>query len=469
MSSSSSFLLKVLSGPHVGAELALRDGATIIGSDDECDVILSDTFIAPKHLKIEIKDGKLRAQALAENVSLDGKPLVGQAVDLANFQLLTVGGTHLMIGPKGMAWPQPKTQLLPALVGTAPAPAPAPAAATPAPSAPAPAAAPKASTSPVAAATPARKSRVGQTIGFIGLALAVIGLTLYYLLRPLPAPPIEVDLASAVKAKIKEIGMADRLTVDPQGSRVVIRGYVETAEEKRKALQALAPLLDRVTPRIISQEQLFDDARQLLRALKSPVEVIALEKGGVLQVRGIVPTRDSWNSVLMHLKKDVPGISKVNDEQVLTVDQLLTKVGEAVNESGLTGQVTPEWIGGALTVRGSIGDSAVPSWQGFRARLQEKLGFPLELRDQVRLASAPGIPGTVSARSTATTGNGSEIASIVLDRLNWVVLKNGKRLFAGSTLPSGYVVEGITPEGVKISNGRDARLLRVGDDLWQKP
>ena len=53
--------------------------------------------------------------------------------------------------------------------------------------------------------------------------------------------------------------------------------------------------------------------------------------------------------------------------------------------------------------------------------------------------------------------------------MSWVVLKNGKRLFAGSALPGGYILDSISPEGVTISNGKHARLLLVGDNLWPKP
>ena len=47
-------LLKVFTGPHVGAEILLSDGDYVVGSDDACDVIFSDRFIAPRHAKITL-------------------------------------------------------------------------------------------------------------------------------------------------------------------------------------------------------------------------------------------------------------------------------------------------------------------------------------------------------------------------------------------------------------------------------
>ena len=49
-----SLLLKIFSGPHVGAEVLLGDGEHVVGGDESCDVILNDQFIASRHAQITI-------------------------------------------------------------------------------------------------------------------------------------------------------------------------------------------------------------------------------------------------------------------------------------------------------------------------------------------------------------------------------------------------------------------------------
>ncbi|MGC8718462.1 MAG: FHA domain-containing protein, partial [Thermodesulforhabdaceae bacterium] len=38
--------MKLLSGPHLGAEVALDPGAYIVGSEDSCDLVLMDSSLA---------------------------------------------------------------------------------------------------------------------------------------------------------------------------------------------------------------------------------------------------------------------------------------------------------------------------------------------------------------------------------------------------------------------------------------
>lgn len=56
----SSCLLKIFSGPNIGAEVPLQDGVYVLGSDDDCDLVLADHFIAPRHAQLELSGGKVR-------------------------------------------------------------------------------------------------------------------------------------------------------------------------------------------------------------------------------------------------------------------------------------------------------------------------------------------------------------------------------------------------------------------------
>lgn len=98
-------LLKVFSGPHVGAEIQLRDGEHIVGSGDDCDVILNDQLISDRHVRIVIKGARVDIEPLDESkVLIDGKPISGETA-LELFQYFTIGTTHLAIGPEDAIWP----------------------------------------------------------------------------------------------------------------------------------------------------------------------------------------------------------------------------------------------------------------------------------------------------------------------------------------------------------------------------
>lgn len=97
-------LLKVFSGPHVGAEVLLVEGTHILGSGDDCDIILEDRLIAERHVQISVSGDDVSFESIGDaKVYIDGKEVA--AGPLEAFQYFTVGNTHLAIGPSDQTWP----------------------------------------------------------------------------------------------------------------------------------------------------------------------------------------------------------------------------------------------------------------------------------------------------------------------------------------------------------------------------
>jgi len=59
MTPSADILIKIFSGPHLGAEVPLSPGSATLGSDSTCDIILKDTTVAGHHLTVTISDPKV--------------------------------------------------------------------------------------------------------------------------------------------------------------------------------------------------------------------------------------------------------------------------------------------------------------------------------------------------------------------------------------------------------------------------
>jgi S-DNA-T family DNA segregation ATPase FtsK/SpoIIIE len=49
--------LRVLSGPEAGREFPLRAGSTVLGRDDDCDIVLRDPLVSKRHVRFEAGDG----------------------------------------------------------------------------------------------------------------------------------------------------------------------------------------------------------------------------------------------------------------------------------------------------------------------------------------------------------------------------------------------------------------------------
>lgn len=71
--------LRIFSGLHTGAEIELTEGVYVIGADDSCDLILSDSSLSARHAALHVLFPEGSAQVTAE--PLDGAVILsGDAV-----------------------------------------------------------------------------------------------------------------------------------------------------------------------------------------------------------------------------------------------------------------------------------------------------------------------------------------------------------------------------------------------------
>jgi type III secretion system YscD/HrpQ family protein len=96
-------LLKILSGQHAGAELPLADGEYLVGSGDDCDIILTDPGIEPEHARLKIFEGEFSCAVAGGKVLLEGEEIGGEA-QAADFQVVTLGKVHLAAGSETGKW-----------------------------------------------------------------------------------------------------------------------------------------------------------------------------------------------------------------------------------------------------------------------------------------------------------------------------------------------------------------------------
>ena len=53
------FVLRVLSGPHAGAEVDIGTQPSLLGKADSCDIVLIDDALQEQHVKFSVKDDKI--------------------------------------------------------------------------------------------------------------------------------------------------------------------------------------------------------------------------------------------------------------------------------------------------------------------------------------------------------------------------------------------------------------------------
>ncbi len=133
-------VLRIVSGLHVGASRPLsRREMILIGSGDDCDVVLADAGVAAHHALLNVVDGRFHLRALDAAVELPGRTLhPGDPVEIGQVQRIGLGHAAiafgradapewLLVAPEaglsdGAAPPRPKaglTSRLPMIAGIA--------------------------------------------------------------------------------------------------------------------------------------------------------------------------------------------------------------------------------------------------------------------------------------------------------------------------------------------------------------
>src|SRR5690606_9883833 len=93
-------VLRILSGLHAGASRDLAEQEMIlVGSGDDCDIVLADQGVARHHALINLVGGMSSLRALDAPLRVDGLPLLpGDPVELRGLQRIELGEAAIAYG-----------------------------------------------------------------------------------------------------------------------------------------------------------------------------------------------------------------------------------------------------------------------------------------------------------------------------------------------------------------------------------
>lgn len=300
------YFLKILSGPHLGAEVVLRDGRYVMGSDEDCDILLDDGSIAARHLSLQVSGGEIRIAAMDDAVYVDGEKAEPGDVPLLPYRIVTVGTTHFGVGISGEKWPPFD---LPAIHG---------------PERPL-----KETEDPAgreAACGQAGKDRGKRRLLFAGLTAAIpVFLLVFFSLIAPPLPPETpagpsdpAERLAGVRGALENLGIAGIKASILEDGRMEVRGFVETAGEKRRLVEALRPFRTEPVPllvRVAVNGRMVEDCRDILGSLGLDLNV---ESGGPgkIVLTGQAPDEGLLNRGIALLRQDLPALRDVENRVV---------------------------------------------------------------------------------------------------------------------------------------------------------
>ncbi|OZB89257.1 MAG: hypothetical protein B7X41_03730, partial [Microbacterium sp. 14-71-5] len=106
-------VLRVLSGPDAGQDLAVPSGSSVLGRERDVDVRLSDPLVSKRHVRINVGETvELVDLASANGVLVGGRPVTRHTV--APGEVVTLGDTELTVIPlRGTSGAEPTSAEVP--------------------------------------------------------------------------------------------------------------------------------------------------------------------------------------------------------------------------------------------------------------------------------------------------------------------------------------------------------------------
>lgn len=435
------WLLKVIAGPHQGAEIGLFAGKTLVGSDDECDVVLHDVLVAPQHLELDLASSGITAAPLGGRVFVDGKRIRDARQIVPFFAFISIGGSHLVIGPAEGKWPLLSSADAPELEKEAEPAASSDQEPEPAPVQPADAAV---QGTALPEASPARTpSRMGPVFGIVCGLLLLLGWAVVYndFFSTRSRDPGELTTpdkpVARARAVVEELGLADSITLEENAGRITAIGYVDTENKQRELQAVFRATVPGMRTKIYSLEKIASSARSLLDNQHLSLTVTSLSEGKI-KVTGKLPSANDWVSMKQTLLSEVPGISEIEDSVEIEAPRPRIAIPAQA--------AAPVPLPGTLAAPGSAPvAAAAPPLPAIIPQPDPETGF---------LITADTID---TPESTIVAIRDSD------DGLGYLRLSTGGVYFTGARLPYGGTVASIEADKVSIIEKGESRSLRQGD------
>ncbi len=505
MSASATVLLRIFTGPHVGAEVVLPEGVHVVGTDDSCDIILSDAALAARHaaLTVAVRGEGPGAAPEVHAAPLDGPVRVGDAEVPAQGAPLTAG-TGCWLGDTCLAWNRPGVEWGDVLARPrAGGEGGSPADAAPQPSAPV---AASADVAPVDAAADARPApttsqdaptvnahdvgsltlpdgpvaapaaRRGRSVvaGLLALVCAVA-----IVVTVETRPPAPAERVAAVEDALREAGVTG-LEVASGDDGVVVRGLLDNDGERATVWKVARNLLYPVQIDVAVRDDVVHAVQAAFnsRALYPEVEFMdaqsaARQQGDApapLKVAGYVRDGlvEAW--AFSALRDDVPRLPPVTRD-IRYASDVAPVLDGLLGGAGLR-HVQVRYLPGTVELAGDLDARQRERLDEVLAYARAHLGVPVRFAvvraaPVVQSAAAqPGgraMPGLAAgsasaaasdpAAATAQAGDPLEalqVRGVTLNPLRFVTIGDGQRIFEGGMLPGGYVLESISTKELHL-------------------
>jgi hypothetical protein len=259
----------IISGVHQGATFDAGDALLVIGADATCDVCLSDSGIALRHVAIVSQAGRLSIRRLDGDVSIDAREIKAACVPIDAGMTITLGASGVRLQ----------------LVGEA----------------------------PLVAAMPARpSSRFNKpralAIGTLTIVVTAMVAALSVGTLGASQPPSSKILdVAAIQALLDKERLSGSLEVSTTAGRILVSGVIAAdSEEKLHSVLAGLPISNTV----VSDADLREQVREVFRTNGYDANVVYIGAGRV-RIDNLDPAHESVRKAAVRARMDVAALREI--------------------------------------------------------------------------------------------------------------------------------------------------------------
>ncbi len=375
--------LRVLYGPQSGSRLVLAPGDFLLGTGDDCAIMLAGPRIRECHARLAFDSEQPTI------TPVDGEVFDSQGNQVTDTMPLTpgmpfeLGGIWIAVDDPDAPWPDPEAIV--AMAGLAPA------AATPAAAAAAPAMEAK--------GEPPQKRRarfvlMGALSVIISIAIAAITISVWLVTRAEPPKPTVVKFGPGpepaatreLRRILAEVAPGQQMTVTTRiDGTPKVEGFVPDkamATLVQRAIRKLSSTAD-ITLRVDSE--MLEAARNVVARQNAPARAmltVSEVRNGNVVLSGAVTTTSVRDVIVDAIRAEVPGVRDIGGN-LYTAEDLSGVLMDRMASAGLAGKLQvvdkqPEFI-----LRGRLNEGDMARWEKLLLGFTDDYGALLPIRATV--------------------------------------------------------------------------------------
>lgn len=430
-------LLKVLNGPHTGAQSGLGDGESLlIGNSPEADIILSDPHILPQHCSVRIAGTECLVVPLDGEVFVSGIPVTApEPID--SRRVVTIGSTSFVVGAKDGVWP---SLVIPDQKNIG-----------------------RSADHEGSSGTDVREKVQGGGISplrillicLVGFSMIIFGVSVFSAKGSRkPSNPEYPGIAEDHIEEHTDLRAGDALsTIDESFHREMpLLKTLRNSNSPHGELVVLAPdESSTLKARQFAgnfQKALFIEVVNLAEVnavlkeishMKAPSVSAVVQPDGTLLWKGYLKTHAQYAPLREEVRQDLPFLGK-DDDKILYGEEFAPRISSILSSFGFGSEIMakPEELG--LGLSGAISPDKA-------ARLKEALERISSLYPDIHLDNKVSSSASGSEIETIL---GGRVAGVTFGKSAWIELTSGIRLFPGTRLANGMTLLAITPSEIEF-------------------